>query len=129
MIAMHLIDLGKPADAEQDHAYSCISFNKAVQVFKETILVPESGQRVDMSLYAVISYGAGKVVQFSVLIPYHDSAAGAHIIFSRDASCPVLHVMSCGISRKEFIDPFMIFLPVLRVDLVLPDITCSVHIL
>ena len=128
MVSEHVIDLGKTVDAEQAYTDLSIPLDPAVKIFEEAVLVPKSGQRIHVALQPVISYRSGKVFRFTGQIPDHDAAAGAHIVFTRDAPGPVLHVMVGCNSRKDFIDTLMIGFPVFGMDPVLPYVSRAVHV-
>ena len=128
LIPEHLIDFGEPADADQDHADARVPLDAAVQVLKETVLVPQPGQGVDMSLQAVVPDRTGKIVRLAGGIADHGAAAGAYVIFPGHALGPVLHVMAGGVAGEDVVDAPVIGLPVFRMNPVFPDISRAVHI-
>ena len=78
---------------------------------------------------AMIPDCTGKIVGLAGGIPDHDTAASTYVILPGNALGPVLHVMSGGISGENIVDALVISLPVLRMNVVFPDIPRSVHIL
>ena len=46
-----------------------------------------------MSLHAVITDRAGKVIRFTIHISYNNSSAGTYIIFTIRPSCSILHIV------------------------------------
>ena len=129
MIAIHLVDFGESADSEQSDTDPRISLDILVQVFKESVLITQSGQCIDMSLYAVVANIADKIVGFAGGISYHDAAAGTHIVFSRDAPRPILHIMVSGTPGENLVYALMISCPILGMDLVFPDVSRAIHVL
>ena len=82
-----------------------------------------------MSLYAVVADGADEVVRLAGGIPYHDAAAGTHVVFSRNALRAVLHVVARGVSGEHLVDALVVGRPVFGMDPVFPDIPRAVHVL
>ena len=82
-----------------------------------------------MSLFTVISYGTCKIVRFPVHVPDDGTTARTHIVLTCGASGPVLHVVRSGLTGENLINPLMIRVSVLRMNLILPDIPGAVHVL
>ena len=82
-----------------------------------------------MSLDPVVPDRAGKIIRLSGGVPDHDAPAGADIVFARNAFRPVLHIMACRVAGKDFVYPPVVGFAVFRMDMILPDVSRTVHIL
>ena len=127
-VTVHLVYLGELGDADEHDADVGVAPDADVEVLEEPVLVPEPGQRVDVTLHSVVAYGAGKVVGLAEGVAYHETATGAHVVLASDPLCPVLHVVGAGVSLEYRVDGLVVGVPVLGVDAVLPDVSRAIHV-
>ena len=82
-----------------------------------------------MALRAMVADSADEIIGLARNIANDSAAAGTDVIFAIQAPRAVLHIMAGGISGEDLIDAFMVSRPVIRMDVLFPDISGSVHIL
>ena len=100
-----------------------------MEIIEESILIPEASQCIDMTLHTVIAYGTNEIIWFSIHIADNDATTGADVVFSGHAARTVLHVVLGAAAAEDLVYALVVRLPVIGMDMVLPKVAGTVHIL
>ena len=129
IVAPHLVDGGEMPHA-QHHDVGGLFFG--VQDFeglKQAVLVLEPGEGIHVVFLPVVVDAADKVIRLALLVPQHRPPAGADHIAPRGVFHPVLHIVAPVSAGENILDALVITLPVIGVDVLLPNLASAEHII
>ena len=128
-VSVNIVDIGELVDADEQHGRALLAPAHRAQVIEEAVEAAQTCDRVDIAEQLVVLDGTAEIIGLPVLVKEHHAPAGTHRIAAVAGSGTVLHIVTAVLPREDPGNARMVAAAVLRVDVLLPDVTGMVHVL